>query len=164
MLASLFVPAVAVPIVGAPGTAQVVTLFDALLAADVPISFVAVTVNVYAVPFDKPLTEIGDDAPVPVRPPGLEVTVYPVMVLPPLNAGGVNVRLTVPTPVFDAVPTVGASGTVGTNGHSLAFAFAACWLNVQTPDAVPSYPPVVVGGVLVMKPPSYWLDIRHFHP
>jgi hypothetical protein len=42
---------VAVPIVGAPGTDHVVTLAVAALAALVPIAFVAVTVNVYAVPF-----------------------------------------------------------------------------------------------------------------
>jgi hypothetical protein len=44
-------------------------------AEDVPIAFVAVTVNVYAVPLLKPLTVIGDEAPVPVKPPGLDVTV-----------------------------------------------------------------------------------------
>jgi hypothetical protein len=44
-------------------------------AGDVPIAFVAVTVNVYAVPLLKPLTVIGDEAPVPVKPPGLDVTV-----------------------------------------------------------------------------------------
>ena len=38
--------AVAVPIVGAPGTANVVIEFEAADAADVPTLFVAVTVNV----------------------------------------------------------------------------------------------------------------------
>ena len=41
----------------------------------VPIAFVAVTVNVYVVPLVKPVTVIGDAPPVPVNPPGLEVTV-----------------------------------------------------------------------------------------
>jgi hypothetical protein len=36
---------------------------------------VAVTVNVYDVPFVRPVTVIGDDAPVAVNPPGFEVTV-----------------------------------------------------------------------------------------
>jgi DNA-binding IclR family transcriptional regulator len=40
------VATVAVPIVGAPGTVQVVIELDAELAALVPIAFVAVTVNV----------------------------------------------------------------------------------------------------------------------
>jgi len=34
------------------------------LAADTPLAFVAVTVNVYAVPFVKPVTVIGLDEPV----------------------------------------------------------------------------------------------------
>jgi hypothetical protein len=36
--------------------------------------FVAVTVNVYAVPFERPVTVIGE-APVAVKFPGLDVTV-----------------------------------------------------------------------------------------
>jgi hypothetical protein len=40
-----------------------------------PNAFVAITVNVYAVPFVRPLTVIGEDAPVPVKPLGLDVTV-----------------------------------------------------------------------------------------
>jgi hypothetical protein len=50
-------PAVAVPIVGAPGAvagAIGVTLFDAADGGPVPMPFVAVTVNVYAVPFASP--------------------------------------------------------------------------------------------------------------
>jgi hypothetical protein len=48
--------AVAVPIVGAPGTLADVTLLEAALAGPVPIILVAVTVNVYAVLAAKPLT------------------------------------------------------------------------------------------------------------
>jgi hypothetical protein len=58
-----------------------VTLLLAALAGPVPVAFVAVTVNVYAVPVVKPETVIGEDVPVPVRPPGLEVTVNPVIVV-----------------------------------------------------------------------------------
>ena len=48
---------VAVPIVGAPGTANTgVTEADAVDALDVPAEFVAVVLNVYAVPFVKPVT------------------------------------------------------------------------------------------------------------
>ena len=68
-------PPVAVPIVGAPGTVAGVTLFEAAEAAPVPALFVAVTVNVYAVPFDRPVTVIGEATPLAVSPPGLEVTV-----------------------------------------------------------------------------------------
>jgi hypothetical protein len=51
-----------------------VTLFDDPLAGPV-VNVVALTVNVYAVPFVRPVTVIGDDDPVPVKPPGLDVTV-----------------------------------------------------------------------------------------
>jgi hypothetical protein len=44
------------------------------LAALVPTALVAVTVKVYAVPFVKPLTVMGD-APVPVKLPGDDVAV-----------------------------------------------------------------------------------------
>jgi hypothetical protein len=37
--------------------------------------FVAVTVNVYAVPLVSPVTTIGEEAPLAVILPGLEVTV-----------------------------------------------------------------------------------------
>jgi hypothetical protein len=67
-----------------------VTLLLAALAALVPTALVAVTVNVYAVPVVSPETVIGEEPPVPVSPPGLEVAVYPVIAVPPLNPGGVN--------------------------------------------------------------------------
>jgi hypothetical protein len=50
--------AVAVPIVGAPGTDQVVILLLAELAELVPYAFVAVTVKVYETPVVNPLTVI----------------------------------------------------------------------------------------------------------
>jgi len=56
-----------------------VTEFDADDAADVPWLFVAVTVNVYAVPDVKPVTVIAllqvAEVNVPVLPPGLDVAV-----------------------------------------------------------------------------------------
>jgi hypothetical protein len=51
-----------------------VTLADGADAAEGPIPFVATTVNVYAVPFVNPVTAIGLVVPVPVSPPGLDVT------------------------------------------------------------------------------------------
>ena len=71
----------AVPIVGAPGAVAGtgVTEFDAADATDVPRLFVAVTVNVYAVPVVKPVTVIAllhvAEVNVPVMPPGLDVAV-----------------------------------------------------------------------------------------
>ena len=64
---------VATPIVGALDI--VVFVVDALDETDVPDELVAVTENVYSVFPDNPDTVIGDDVPVPVKPPGLLVTV-----------------------------------------------------------------------------------------
>ncbi len=58
---------VAMPIVGAPGTVAGVTALDAVDALDVPAEFVAVVVNVKAVPFVKPVTTHEPDAPVTVQ-------------------------------------------------------------------------------------------------
>ena len=91
-----------------------VTLLLAALDGPVPVAFVAVTVNVYAVPLVKPDTVMGEDAPVPVKPPGLEVTVYPVIVAgSPKFVGAVKVIDAVVVPVAVAVPMVGAPGTAG---------------------------------------------------
>jgi hypothetical protein len=69
-------PGVAVAPVGAPGTVAGVTLADGADAGPVPAELVAVTVNVYGVPFVRPVTVIGLAVlPVPVNPPGLDVTV-----------------------------------------------------------------------------------------
>ena len=64
---------VAVPIVGAFGF--VVTDVDALDETDVPPELVEVTEKVYGVFAVNPDTFIGVDEPVPVKPPGLLVTV-----------------------------------------------------------------------------------------
>lgn len=76
-------PAVAVPIVGALGLTPGVTDPDAEDAAETIPLFVAVTVNVYAVPAVRPVTVIGEDEAVPVIPPGLDVAVYVVVVFFP---------------------------------------------------------------------------------
>ena len=53
----------------------VITALDAPDDTDVPDELVAVTENVYDVFPDNPETVIGEDSPVPVKPPGLLVTV-----------------------------------------------------------------------------------------
>ena len=75
---ALALPAVAVPIVGAPGTVAAtfgVTLFDAAEAALEPTALVAFTLNVYVVPLVSPATviEVQGAVQVPVKPPGDEV-------------------------------------------------------------------------------------------
>jgi hypothetical protein len=87
-------PAVAVTPTGGDGAVvdgDGVTAVLANDAGDVPTALVAVTVNVYAVPLDKPVT-VAVVAPlvVAVRPPGAAVTVYPVIAEPPLLAGAVH--------------------------------------------------------------------------
>ena len=61
--------AVTTPMVGAPGTVTGVTGADGADAAEVPPAFVAVAVNVYAVPFDRPVTSQDPDSPVTVHAP-----------------------------------------------------------------------------------------------
>ena len=68
-------PRTADTLVGAPGTDNGVTELLAEEAVLVPTALVAVTVNVYAVPLVKPVIVIGEDPPVAVWPPTLEVTV-----------------------------------------------------------------------------------------
>jgi hypothetical protein len=68
-------PAITVPIIGASGTCAGITELLVPEDALVPTLFVAVTVNVYAVPFVSPVIVIGDELPVAVNPPILDVTV-----------------------------------------------------------------------------------------
>ena len=100
-------------LVGVPGTVVGVAELLAELDALVPTEFVADTVNVYAVPAVRPVTNIGLVVPVFERLPGELVAVYLVIVAPPLLAGAVNATLTVVLFVTAAaVPIVGAPGTV----------------------------------------------------
>ena len=72
-LTAVVLDTVAVPIVGV--LVFVVTAVDALDEFDVPPELVAVTENVYIVFDDNPDILIGEDEPVPVKPPGLLITV-----------------------------------------------------------------------------------------
>ena len=58
----------------------------------------------------SPVTIIGDVAPVPVSPPGLAVTVYPLIVAPPVFTGAVKAILACVSPAV-AVAAVGAPAT-----------------------------------------------------
>ena len=58
----------------------------------------------------RPVTVKGLAVPVAVIPPGLEVTVYPVIAEPPSLTGAVKVTEAWAFP-FVAVPIVGAPGT-----------------------------------------------------
>lgn len=67
----------AVGVGGVPGAAIGLTLFDAVEAEEVPEALVAVALNVYAVPFVRPVTvhDVAGLVTVQVRLPGVEVTV-----------------------------------------------------------------------------------------
>jgi hypothetical protein len=54
---------------------KAVTAVETEEATELPNSFVAITVNVYAVPFVSPVTFIGEVVPVTGEVAGLEVTV-----------------------------------------------------------------------------------------
>jgi len=79
---ALALPAVAVPIVGACGTVVAVMLLVAEDDALVPDALVAVTVNVYELDDCNPVTVRGEDAPVAVYPPTLDVAVKEVAAAP----------------------------------------------------------------------------------
>ena len=97
---------------GAVGTtAAGVTAAEAADAGDVPVAFVAVAVNVYAVPLVRPSNVQGPPAApatVQVAPPGLAVTVN-VSAAPP----GVDPGPTVTVAKASPATAVGAAGVAG---------------------------------------------------
>src|SRR5712691_6817563 len=109
-------PAVAVSPVGAPGTVAGVTALEAADAGPVPTALVAVTVNVYLSPLDRPVTVIGLAVPVATWPPRAElvasvaVTVYWVIAEPPLDDGALNDTFAEALPAT-AITLAGAPGT-----------------------------------------------------
>jgi hypothetical protein len=68
-------PGVADTDVGASGTVAGVAEEEAEDATESPTLFVATTVKVYGVPLVRPVIVIGEEDPVAVKPPGLDVTV-----------------------------------------------------------------------------------------
>jgi len=108
-------PAAALTDVGAPGAVGAgplgVTALDAADSALFPTPLVACTVNVYAVPFVRPLIVVLIIDVVAVTLPGVDVTVYPVIADPPLLPGAVQVTVAWPLPAV-ALTDVGAPGAV----------------------------------------------------
>ena len=74
----------------------------------------------------SPVTVIGLADPVAVLPPGLEVTVYDVIALPPFEAGAVKLTVACALPAT-ADTFVGVPGTVSAAGVTL----------LERPDAGP---------------------------
>ena len=96
--------------VGAFGTPTGITDDDAVEPEPVPDALVATTVNVYETPFVRPVTVQVVVAVAHWNEPGDEVTVYPVIVAPPLLVGAVHDTVAWAAP---ETPTteVGAPGT-----------------------------------------------------
>ena len=129
-------PRVAETLVGGSGTVAGVTAADADDSTLFPTAFAACTVNVYAVPFARPVTKHGFDVQEPVAPPGDAVAVKPLTAAPPLFAGVVNEITAEPLPRI-AETVVGASGTVagvtaldGDDSALFPTVFVACAVNV----------------------------------
>jgi hypothetical protein len=99
--------------VGAPGTVDGVAAADAADAALVPTEFVAVTLNVYAVPLVSPVTVQRRVVSfvLHLKLPGVDVTVEFVTAVPPFD---VSVQVTVDWPfsLLVAATPLGASGAV----------------------------------------------------
>jgi len=105
-------PLVPITVVGAPGILSGVTAEDAVDALELPTELVAITVNVYGVPFVNPVTvAVVPDDVVACKPPGLDVTVYKVIVAPPLELGADHDTTICPSPTAPDTP-VGAPGIV----------------------------------------------------
>jgi len=108
--ASSLPPVADIP-VGAPGTVARVTALDGLDARLLPSLLVAVTSNLYWVPFVKPVTVADTPVVVAVKLPGEDVTVYCVIADPPLNVGAVHETVACALPPIADTP-VGDPGTV----------------------------------------------------
>jgi hypothetical protein len=105
-------PAVALTADGAPGVPAGTTGADAADAGPVPTAFFAATVNVYVNPLERPVIDAEVAPPVLTVVPAEDVTVYPVIGLPPLDAGAAHVTTAVPSPAVAATET-GAPGALG---------------------------------------------------
>jgi hypothetical protein len=123
VIVALSSPATTVAVPGIPGLASValagVAVFDSAvmgsdfaLAVELPAAFVAIAVNVYAVPAVNPSIVQEPDAPstVQVLPPGDAVTVYDVGALPDVGAVTVMVALSSPATTVATPGTPGAPG------------------------------------------------------
>lgn len=106
---------VAVTLFGTPGTVDGVAAADAAEAVEKPPKFEALTVNVYAVPFVKPVTKhVSSVVVAQVLPPGDAVTKYPVIV-PFGVVGAFHETINFPLELlFAGAVTVGAANPLGT--------------------------------------------------
>ena len=142
------------------------TLFDGADESLTPVAVIAVTVNVCGMSFTKPFT-MQLFAPVVVQrnPPGLDVTVYPVIRAPPVFVGALHETFACPFPAFALTPTgtpgTGADGVAVLEGAEaalvpldvVAVTVNVCGVSLTNPLTVQLFAPVVVQ----VKPPG--LDV-----
>jgi hypothetical protein len=105
------------------------------------------------------VTTTGLDAPVPVNPPGVDVTVYEVMIAPPFDVGAVNATEAEVALAIAATPIVGAPGaTAATVNDTLTCgaakvvelpAWFALMLQVPVDTNASTPPPLIVHTPLV---------------
>ena len=122
-----------------------------------PAAFSAVTANVYAVFYVRPVIVTEVLVVVAVTPPGSEVTVYSVIGLPPSEAGAVHETTACLSPgVADAL--VGAPGAVagvtevdGSERALVPMEFVAVTVKVYV---VPLARPVTTAAKPGSRPPS----------
>jgi len=143
-----------------PDTGTTLTVPD---AAPVPTALVAVTEQVYDVPAARPVTVTGDAAAVPVKAPGLQVAVNPVIAEPPFDAGGVKLMEAWPLPGV-AMPMVGAPGAVAAIAiEKFCVAVPAELVAVTTPVKVPlafGVPESVPADAFSVRPPGNAPEVR----
>jgi hypothetical protein len=72
---AVVLPRDAVTLVGAPGTPCGVTEFEGVEVEESPIAFVALTVNVYAVPLESPVAIVDVAVVVVLKAAGIEIMV-----------------------------------------------------------------------------------------
>ena len=134
-----------------------VTLLDGTDGSLDPVAVVAVTVNVCAVSFTKPVTvQLFAPEVVQINPPGFDVTVYPVIREPLVLAGALHETFACPFPALALTPT-GAPGT-GADGVTVfegvegalvpvdvvAVTVNVCGVSLTKPLTVQLVAPVVV--------------------
>jgi len=131
-------------LVAASGSVAGVTAADAVEALLVPTLFVAVTVNVYGVPFARPVT-VHESAPIDHEhvPPELAVTVYAKIAAPPESAGALHDTTTCVLPLTP-VTLVGAGGASAMRAVKVSFDPALVRGLVVPKVAVPANCPVMM--------------------
>jgi len=142
-------PASATTPAGVPGVVEGMTGFDGFDWGPTPMPFVAVTVNVYVVPFFRPATVIALAVPTAVAPPGDATTAY-WLIGDQGERGAVNPTTAKPAPAT-AVTFVGARGSgagvigpVGFDGLLVPRSLVAVTVIVY---GVPFFRPVTVIGL-----------------